>query len=120
VRERHLPLGTLRDRLIRTTPGQKIAYVVDAAYHAGNARAIIDLVRGADLLFIEAPFLEEDARMAAERGHLTTGQAGRLAREAAAKQMIPFHFSPRYVGQEGRLRREAQEALRSGEMTVTG
>ncbi len=119
VRDLHLPLGTLRDRLVSTTPGQKIAYVVDAAHHPANARAIIDLVRGADLLFIEAPFLDEDASTAAQRSHLTARQAGRLAREAAAKQMIPIHFSPRYVGQEERLRREAQEAFLSDEGTGT-
>jgi ribonuclease Z len=103
----------LRDRVASTTPGQKIAYVVDVAYHAANARAIVDLVRGADLLFIEAPFLEADARTAAARGHLTASQAGRLAREAAVKQVIPIHFSPRYVGREEQLRREAQEAFLS-------
>ncbi|HXD98680.1 MAG TPA: MBL fold metallo-hydrolase [Candidatus Acidoferrum sp.] len=113
VSERHLPLGALRDRVASTTPGQKIAYVVDVAYHAANARAIVDLVRGADLLFIEAPFLEADARTAAARGHLTASQAGRLAREAAVKQVIPIHFSPRYVGREEQLRREAQEAFLS-------
>lgn len=120
VRDRQLPLGTLRDRLVSLTPGQKIAYVVDAAYHAANARAIVDLVRGADLLFIEAPFLDADAETAAERGHLTAGQAGRLAREAAVKQMIPIHFSPRYVGQEERLRREAQEAFGAGTPVIAG
>jgi ribonuclease Z len=120
VRDLHLPLGTLRDRLVSITPGQKIAYVVDAAYHAANARVIVDLVRGADLLFIEAPFLHEDAPMAAERGHLTARQAGCLAREAAARQMIPIHLSPRYVGQEERLRHEAREAFLSGEPATLG
>jgi ribonuclease Z len=119
VRDRHLPLGAVRDRLVSTTPGQKIAYVADAVHHSANARAIVDLVRGADLLFIEAPFPDEDASIAAGRGHLTARQAGRLAREAAARQVIPFHFSPRYVGQEERLRREAQEAFRSDEASDT-
>jgi ribonuclease Z len=117
IRDLHLPLGTLRDRLVSITPGQKIAYVVDVVYQPANARAIVDLVRGADQLFIEAPFLEEDARTAAERGHLTARQAGRLAREAAVRQTTPVHFSPRYVGQEERLRREAQEAFLSDEPT---
>ena len=113
MRDLYLPLGALRDRLVSISPGQKIAYIVDAAHHAANARAIVDLGRGADLLFIEAAFLEADAQTAAERNHLTAGQAGRIAREAAAKQMIPIHFSPRYAGQEERLRREAQAAFLS-------
>jgi ribonuclease Z len=71
----------------------------------------VDLAHDADLLFIEAAFLDADARTAAERGHLTARQAGRLAREASAKQMIPIHFSPRYLGREEELRREAQEAF---------
>jgi ribonuclease Z len=111
VVDRHLPLGTLRDRLVSITPGQKIAYVVDAAYHPANARAIVELVRSADLLVIEAAFLEADASTAAERGHLTARQAGHLAREAGAREMLPIHFSPRYVGREDELRREAQDAF---------
>jgi ribonuclease Z len=111
VRDHELPLGTLRDRLVSVTPGQKIAYVVDVAYHAANARAIVELVRGADLLFIEAAFAEADAAKAAERGHLTARQAGDLAREAGARQIVPMHFSPRYVGREEALQREAQEAF---------
>lgn len=110
VRDRHLPLGALR-KVASITPGQKIAYVVDVAYHPANARAIVDLAHGADLLFIEAAFLEADASMAAERGHLTARQAGRLACEAGAKQIVPMHFSPRYVGRDAELRREAQEAF---------
>jgi ribonuclease Z len=114
ARDCHLPLGALRNRVASITPGQKIAYVVDVAYHPTNARAIVDLVHGADLLFIEAAFLEADASTAAERGHLTARQAGRLAYEAAAKQIVPIHFSPRYVGREAELRREAQEAFGAG------
>jgi ribonuclease Z len=112
IRERHHPLGALK-QLVTTTPGQKIAYVVDAGYHAANARAIVDLVRDADLLFIEAAFLDEDAAIAADRGHLTARQAGRLAREAGVKRVVPLHFSPRYVGREDVLRHELQEAFSS-------
>lgn len=111
IRERTVPLGLLKARVLRIVPGQKIAYVVDATYHPENARAIVELARGADVLFIEAGFLDHDATRAAERSHLTARQAGRLAREAGAKTLVPFHFSPRYAGQGERLRREAEEAF---------
>ena len=40
-------------------------------------------VRGAAALVIEATFLDAAAALTAERGHLTAGEAGRLAAAAA-------------------------------------
>ena len=40
--------------------------------------AIVAIVRGADILFIEAAFADADAALAAERAHLTTHKVGRL------------------------------------------
>lgn len=112
LRERFLPLGELRDRVVRITPGQKIAYVTDAVYSTENAARIVELARGADVLFIEAPFLDEDADRAAERYHLTARQAGELARRAQVKTVVPFHFSPRYQGREALLREELWRSFR--------
>ena len=58
---------------ITVTPGQKIGYVTDVADTPANRGAIIRLVQNANLLFIESPFAEADAALAAERAHLTTG-----------------------------------------------
>jgi ribonuclease Z len=104
-------LGVLRAEALRIVPGQKIAYVTDAIYHAANAAAIVDLARGADWLFIEATFARDEEERAAERYHLTSAQAGRLARRAGAKRLVPFHFSPKYSDEGDRLAREAQEAF---------
>src|SRR5262249_50985936 len=82
---RELPLGELRD-LVTVTPGQKVAYVTDAADTAENRAAIVALARGADLLFIEAAFAKEDAAQAAARAHLTTTAAGEIARAARGRQ----------------------------------
>ena len=91
---------------VTVTPGQKIGYVTDVADTLANRQAIIRLVDNADLLFIEAVFAKADAVLAAERAHLTTTAAGSIAREAAVRRVEPFHFSPRYSGQEGRLLNE--------------
>ena len=96
------PLGALR-ATATVTPGQKIGYVTDAADTPANRQAIVRLVRNADLLYIEAPFAEADAALAADRAHLTTAAAGSIAREAAVRRVEPFHFSPRYGGEEARL-----------------
>jgi ribonuclease Z len=107
---RSMPLGALRD-FLSVTRGQKIGYVTDAADTPGNRTAIIDLVRGADLLYIEAPFAEADAALAAERAHLTTRAAGEIARAAGVRRVEPFHFSPRYEGQEERMVAEVMAAF---------
>lgn len=108
-----ISLGELKKDILRIVPGQKIGYVVDTLYNEDNARRIVELVEGADQLFIETPFLQRDAAHAAARYHLTAYQAGTLARQARVKQCIPFHFSARYSGEEDTLREEAAAAFHS-------
>jgi len=103
-------LGALR-AVLTVTPGQKIAYVTDAADTPANREAIIALIQDADLLFIEAAFAEADAAIAAERAHLTTAAAGRIAREAGVRRVEPFHFSPRYTGEDERMLNEVMAAF---------
>lgn len=110
---REMPLGRLRD-VLTVTPGQKIAYVTDAADTSANRRAIIGLVQNADLLFIEAAFAEADTALAVERAHLTTVAAGQIGREAGVRRIEPFHFSPRYTGQEERMLNEVMTAFAGG------
>ncbi|MEE9266612.1 MAG: MBL fold metallo-hydrolase, partial [Gammaproteobacteria bacterium] len=92
-------------------PGQKITYVTDVAYTAENAGKIVELSGGSDYLFIETPFLEEDAEIAARKCHLTARQAGILARRAGVKRLVTFHFSPRYQERAAQLRQEALAAF---------
>ncbi len=112
---REMPLGELR-QAYTVTPGQKIAYVTDAADTAANRRAIIGLAAGADLLFIDAAFARADAARAAERAHLTTVAAGEIARAAGVRRVEPFHFSPRYAGEERRLLDEVEAAFAGNEV----
>jgi ribonuclease Z len=109
--ERVFPLGELRGKIVKVTPGQKIVYVSDVIYSRGNAEGIVEFARGADALFIEACFLEEDRERAAEKYHLTAWQAGRLARLAGVKRFVLFHFSPKYKGEGERLEEEAMRAF---------
>ena len=105
-----LPLGQLRG-LVTLTPGQKIAYVTDAADTPANRAAIEHLVRDADLLMIEATFAAADAALAARRSHLTTAAAGEIARAAGVRRVEPFHFSPRYADCEADMLAEVQAAF---------
>jgi ribonuclease Z len=110
VSSKERQLCTLRNA-VTVTPGQKIAYVTDVADSATNRAAIIKLIQGADLLYIEATFAQDDAALAAERKHLTTAAAGSIARMAHVRRVEPFHFSPRYEGDEARMLDEVISAF---------
>jgi ribonuclease Z len=107
--EREFVLGDVRERFTTISRGQRIAYVVDARYDEENEVKIVELARGADVFYCEAPYLDQDADKAQERYHLTARQAGLLARKAGVRELVVFHFSPRYTGQGDRLYQEAQE-----------
>ncbi|MEK6654288.1 MAG: ribonuclease Z [Thermodesulfobacteriota bacterium] len=111
MEEEIVPLGILREKAMKITPGQKISYVTDALYSEENARRIIELGAGSEVMFIEAPFLHEDVDTAARKYHLTARQAGMLARKAEAKRMVLFHFSPKYKGEGDVLNKEAMDAF---------
>lgn len=104
-------LAELSKKTIRITPGQKIAYVADAVYSTSNEDKIIALAHGADHLFIEAAFLEEDSDVARAKHHLTARQAGIIARKAKVRGITVFHHSPRYTDRAHLLEAEARGAF---------
>ena len=108
-------LGALRDEVLQVGPGQVVAYVTDAAIHEANADRIVALARGADQLFIEAPFLERDRALALDKHHLTAAEAGRLAARAGVRHMALFHHSARYLDDGAALRAEAEAAFAAGD-----
>lgn len=81
------------DVLGEEIPGVKYVHIGDV----GKTADLVDRCRGADVLVIEATYLAEDAEMARQYGHLTAGQAARLAQEAAVKSLILTHISRRYA-----------------------
>ena len=110
--DRLVPLAGLRD-LLTVTAGQKIAYVTDVADTPANRAAIVALIENADVLFIDAAFAGADAALARDRAHLTTTAAGEIAREANVRRVEPFHFSPRYRGEQERMLAEVMAAFRA-------
>jgi ribonuclease Z len=72
--------------------GASLAVVGDA----GRTDDLIEMVRGVDALVIEATYLNEEAEMAREYGHLTATQSATLARDADVRQLILTHVSRRY------------------------
>jgi ribonuclease Z len=108
---REFPLEMLREEILRVSRGQKIAYVTDAAFTEENVERIVRLAREADIFFCETAFSEEDRARADDRRHLTALQAGRIAREAQVRRLVPFHFSPKYHGRLEVLYEEASRGF---------
>jgi ribonuclease Z len=94
--------------------GQKFSFVMDTRL----CDAAFELARDADMLVCESTFANADASLAHEYGHLTAGQAGRIAADAGARLLVLTHFSQRYNAPDmPRLAAEAAEAF-TGEVVV--
>ena len=77
-------------------PGVALVYVGDA----GRTDDLLEVCRGADALVIEATYLEVEAELGREFGHLTAAQAATLAHRAGVKQLLLTHISRRYSERE--------------------
>jgi ribonuclease Z len=93
--------------------GQRFAFVMDTRLCDG-VHALAD---GCDMLVIESTFLDDDAELAVEHGHLTAGQAGRVAAGAGVRHLVLTHFSQRYTEPDD-FERQARDAGFEGELTV--
>ncbi|NPA53301.1 MAG: ribonuclease Z [Aquificae bacterium] len=96
VGEKNLSYEFLKEEYTYIQKGIKISYITDVLYSKENKEKIINLVKESDVLYCEAPFLEEDEEQASKVYHLTSKQAAEIAKEANVKKLIVFHFSRRY------------------------
>ncbi|MFO7714890.1 ribonuclease Z [Desulfosarcina sp.] len=108
-------LGELSKAITRISPGQRLAYIADAAGTPENIRKMIALAGGVDRLFVEAAFSHSHREIARKKRHLTARQAGEIARACRVKQFSLFHFSPRYSDCPELLQAEAEKAF-SGDL----
>ena len=76
--------------------GKKLVIVGDTQTTEGLA----EHVRDADVLVIEATFLERDTSIARDYGHLTAAEAAALAAESGVKRLVLTHISGRYGDEE--------------------
>jgi ribonuclease Z len=95
-------------------PGQAAAFVMDTRL----CEAATELAAGVDLLVIEATFLDEHARLADEYGHLTAGQAGKIAAECGVRRLVLTHFSERYRREHRPRFAEEAAAAYAGDIVV--
>lgn len=73
-------------------PGTRLVFVGDV----GRTDTLLEPCRSADLLVMEATYLEEEAEKATEFSHMTARQSAELAQRAEVKNLILTHVSRRY------------------------
>jgi ribonuclease Z len=61
---------------------------------------LVDHVRDADVLVIEATFLRRDATIARDYGHLTAAEAAALAAASGVRRLVLTHISGRYPAED--------------------
>lgn len=90
------------DVLGPAVPGTKYVHIGDV----GRTDNLLEVCRDASTLVIESTYLEAEADMARQFGHMTAVAAARLAQEAGVKTLILTHLSRRY--RERDIRNEAR------------
>jgi ribonuclease Z len=80
------------DVLGELQPGTKLVITGDIGEIDGLER----IARNAHALITEATYMESDAEIARQNGHITAAQAARLAQRAGVQQLILTHISGRY------------------------
>jgi ribonuclease Z len=84
---------------------KKLVIVGDAETTEGLG----EQVRDADVLVVQATFLERDASIAHDYGHLTAAEAAALAATGNVKRLVLTHISGRYTDEE--ILAEARKAF---------
>ena len=77
--------------------GRKLIVTADTETTEGLSKHVTD----ADLLVIEATFMDRDATTARDYGHLTAAEAARFAAGNNVRQLVLTHLSGRYEDDEG-------------------
>ena len=80
------------DYTLPAKPSLSYAYCSDTQ----PSEKVIEQIRGTDLLYHEATFMEEEKEKAKQTRHSTAADAARVAKLSHAKKLIIGHFSARY------------------------
>ncbi len=87
--------------------GKKVGIILDTAVCQGA----VNLARDADVVICESTFSHEMADKARLYKHLTSTQAGEIAKKGNAKKLVITHFSQRYDNVEEKILKEAKKAF---------
>ncbi|MDP4284242.1 MAG: ribonuclease Z [Bacteroidota bacterium] len=107
----------IKNDLVTTphVPAKSYAYCADTAYF----EIICEKIKGVDLIYHEATYLDDLQKKAMSRFHSTTKQAALIAQKSGAKRLIIGHFSSMYNTLEN-FKEEACEVFENSEIAEEG
>jgi len=91
------------------TKGEKISIVLDTVMN----NRIVSFVKNSDLLICEASFGDELKEKAQEHLHLTSVQAGEIAKKSKSKKLVLTHLSQRYENSPEKILKEAKKIFKN-------
>ena len=110
--------GTVIPHLELTRSAQKarsFAFCSDTAYY----EAVIDQIKGVDILYHEATFLNDMEERAYQTKHSTCKQAATIAKKAKVGKLIIGHYSQRYHDLQPLLD-QAQQVFKNSHLAIEG
>ncbi len=96
-------------------PSRSFAYCSDTAYN----EALVPIIKGVDLLYHEATYLNRHYKQAEFSMHSTAQDAATIAKLAAVQQLLIGHYSSRYLHVD-LLREEAQYIFPNTALALEG
>lgn len=94
---------------------KRYAYCADTIY----TDSFLPYIKGADLIYHESTYLDDNLDKARERYHSTAAQAASIAKKANAGKLLLGHYSSRYKELDG-FRTEAAAVFPNVEVTREG
>ncbi|MEK7486259.1 MAG: MBL fold metallo-hydrolase [Planctomycetota bacterium] len=98
----------LYETLFQIAPQDAVGYVTDTLWHPKVERRIKEMMKEVKYFFCDSCYVEADMERAKLYYHLTTKQAGELAKSCKVEKLINFHFSMKYGKNYHQLVQEAQ------------
>jgi ribonuclease Z len=95
--------------------GKKVSVVMDTCVCKGS----VNVAKNSDLFICESTFKGDKAKAAKEYKHLTSVDAGKIAKKSQVKKLVLTHFSQRYEDEDLKImKKEAKENFK-GEVILS-
>lgn len=99
----------LAKKLTYKEEDKKVSFVLDTSFN----KNIIPFVKNSDLLVSESTFSSDMEKIAGEYGHLTSKQAGEIAKKSNSRKLILTHISQRFEKEKNRILNESKKIFKN-------